>query len=379
MRFYFMSIALAITTASGLINANVLANPPIAPYDKSYVLYCEATKSEITSYQQDFSNISMMGGPVAQEQQENKAVEKAKGGDPKKKKKDPPTYADGVPEPTHTRLKYGPHKRNIFDFWKAESDSPTPLVLVIHGGGWNGGSKEQIHKYVDVSRLLKSGISVAAIHYRLIKDSKNLKPPVQGPLYDSARALQFFRSNASDWNIDPTRIGAAGGSAGACTSLWLAYHDDLADPNNEDPILRESTRLTCAAVARPQTTLDPKQMKEWMPNSKYGAHAFGIDGFEAFLEQRESISEWLDEYSPYSLASSDDPPVYLSFLKRPKMGEDVKDPTHSANFGIGLQRHCKELGIECDVMYPGAKDVEFKTTTDYLIARLTHAKPSKQP
>ena len=116
-----------------------------------------------------------------------------------------------------------------------------------------------------------------------------------------------------------------------------------------------------------------------MPNSKYGAHAFGIDGFEAFLKQRDDISEWLAEYSPYALASSDDPPAYLFFHKRPKMGEDVKDPTHSANFGVGLERHCKELGIECDVMYPDAKNVNFKTTTDYLIARLTQVKPGKQP
>ena len=267
-------------------------------------------------------------------------------------------------------MKYGPHGRNIFDFWQAESDSPTPLAFVIHGGGWNGGAKEDIHKYVDVQKLLDSGISVAAIRYRLIKQSQDLKPPVLGPLSDSARALQFLRSKAKEFNIDPTRVGAAGGSAGGCTSLWLAYHDDMADPQNEDPVLHESTRLSCAAVTRPQTTLDPVQMKEWMPNSKYGAHAFGIDGFDKFLAKRDNISEWLAEYSPYSLASSDDPPVYLFFKKRPDMGKPVKDPTHSSNFGIGLQAHCKELGIECDVMYPGAKGVPFATTTEFLIAEL---------
>jgi acetyl esterase/lipase len=42
-------------------------------------------------------------------------------------------------------------------------------------------------------------------------------------MHDSARTLQFLRSKASQWNIDPTRIAAAGGSAGACTSLWIAY------------------------------------------------------------------------------------------------------------------------------------------------------------
>ncbi|MFN9957315.1 MAG: alpha/beta hydrolase, partial [bacterium] len=95
-------------------------------------------------------------------------------------------------------------------------------------------------------------------------------PPVRGPLHDAARALQFVRSKADEWNIDKTRIAASGSSAGACTSLWLAFHPDLADPNSRDPIARESTRLLCAAVSGAQTTLDPRQMKEWTPNSRYG-------------------------------------------------------------------------------------------------------------
>ena len=381
MRNHYLFVAVASIAIVGG-STIVMADPPNASTDTPCQSCDRPQESQgCSSIQSEFFNIGTIAVSVAQDQNEDKADKKADAKKPKKKKKSPPTYNKSVPTPTQSSIKYGPHKRNIFDFWQAKSDLPTPLVLVIHGGGWNGGTKEQIHKYVDVSKLLNSGISVAAIHYRLIKDSRDLKPPVQGPMYDSARALQFFRSNAAQWNIDPTRIAAAGGSAGACTSLWLAYHDDLADPDNEDPVLRESTRLTCAAVHRPQTTLDPKQMKEWMPNSKYGAHAFGIDGFDAFLAQRDSISEWLAEYSPYALAGSDDPPVYLFFLKRPKMGEEVKDPTHSANFGIGLQKHCKELGIECDVMYPGAKNLKFETTTDFLIAKLLDKdlKPKLKP
>ncbi len=48
---------------------------------------------------------------------------------------------------------------------------------------------------------------------------------------------------ADDWNVDKTRVAAYGGSAGAGTSLWLAFHDDLADPKSADPVLRESSRL----------------------------------------------------------------------------------------------------------------------------------------
>ena len=154
------------------------------------------------------------------------------------------------PSPLLTKVRYGDHRRNHLDFWKASSAAPTPLVFVIHGGGWNGGSKELIHKFVDTAALLEAGISVAAINYPIIRQSQNFEPPVNGPLLDCARALQFVRSKADQWNIDKNRIGAAGGSAGGCSSLWLAWHEDLADPESEDTVARQSTRLAYVCCSR---------------------------------------------------------------------------------------------------------------------------------
>jgi len=280
-------------------------------------------------------------------------------------------YEPGVPKPTQSEVSYGPHGRNVLDFWQAKSDKPTPLVLVIHGGGWSGGSKERVSRFADVQALLDAGISVAANNYRLMAQARDVVPPVKAPMEDSARALQFLRSKAAEWNIDPARIAAAGGSAGACTSLWLAYHDDMADPESEDPIARQSTRLLCAAVIGAQTSLDPKQMKEWMPNSKYGGHAFGKKDFAQFLAERESILPWIAEYSPYALASGDDPPVALFYGTAPAMGKNQNDPTHSANFGVGLHQRCEELGIECTLVYPGFKKTKHTTPTPYLIEKLS--------
>ena len=280
-------------------------------------------------------------------------------------------YADSIPKPTLSEVPYGTHERHVLDFWKADSEKPTPLVFVIHGGGWKNGSKELLNRFVDAPALLKAGISVVAINYRYINKSNGLEPPVKAPLYDAARALQFVRSKADEWNIDKTRIAAAGGSAGACSSLWLLYHDDLADSKSEDPSARESTRLYCAAVNNAQTTLDPKQMKEWTPNSKYGGHAFGFDNFGQFLAEREKILPWIAEYSPYALVSNDDPPVYLHYKGLPPaIGKPQKDPTHTANFGLKLQERCEELGLNCELVYKGAKKVKHKDATAYLIASL---------
>ncbi len=144
------------------------------------------------------------------------------------------------PDPTYADFVYGQDSpRQKFDFWQAPSDMPTPLVLLIHGGGWKGGDKTG-YGTKDIRPYLDAGISVASINYRFIDQAmeQKVEPPVKACLHDAARALQTLRSKAKEWNIDPTRVGATGGSAGACTSLWLALHDDLADPKSADPIAR---------------------------------------------------------------------------------------------------------------------------------------------
>ena len=289
-----------------------------------------------------------------------------------------------LPTPTLSNISYGPHPKQVMDFWKAESDKPTPLLFFIHGGGWTGGNRTSGLAPL-LSEMLKNHISVVSIEYRFIPEATADKevPPVRGPMHDAARALQFVRTKAAEWNIDKQRIGASGGSAGACTSLWLAFHADLADPNSSDPIARESTRLWCAAVSAPQTSLDPQQMKEWTPNSKYGGHAFGFKGdpqkhisqFEEFLENRDKILPWIEEYSPYALAKADAPPIYMAFGAPPALGKDQKDPTHTANFGVKLQEKLKGLGVECELVYPGAPDVKHPTVSSYLLDKLKAEKP----
>lgn len=277
--------------------------------------------------------------------------------------------------PTEADVAYGKHPKQVMHFWKAPSTKPTPLLFYIHGGGWGAGNRASVNA-TTVKRALADGISVVSVEYRFIKEATadGVVPPVKGPMLDCARALQFVRSKAKEWNLDKTRIGASGGSAGACTSLWLAFHDDLADPKSSDPIARESTRLTCAAVSVPQTSLDPKQMREWTPNSRYGAHAFGITGtFDEFVAAREKIMPWIKEYSPYELVTADDPPVGLYFSAPPNLGKEEKDPTHSANFGVKLKEHCDALKAPCELIYPGAPNVTHADTYAFLLA---HLKPA---
>ncbi len=258
-----------------------------------------------------------------------------------------------APVPTQANVHYGQHEKQVLDFYRAQSEQPAPLLFFIHGGGWMSGDKQNPDF---LAQCLKSGISVVSINYRLLPDAtaEKIYPPVKACLDDSARALQFVRSKAAEWHLDKTRIAGCGGSAGGFNILWLAFHSDLANPASADPIARESTHLLCAVTFVPQTSLDPRQMKEWIPNNNYGHHAFTLATMQEFLDKRETLMPWIQEFSPYLLATKAAPPVFLFYDNVPTLGQPFKDPPHSANFGAGLAEKLKTLGVDYKFYYPGS-------------------------
>ncbi len=293
-------------------------------------------------------------------------------------------------------LPYGPDEKQVMDVWLVPDagDKPVPCVMNIHGGGWLQGEKTQLS--INLGNLLKEGIAVVSIDYRYLKQTivdtgstvgtgplqprmeYEVMPPVSVPLNDIARALQFIRSHAAGWNIDPERIGVTGGSAGACSSLWLALHDDMADPKSADPIARQSTKPWCAAVRDAQTTLDPAQILELTPNNTYGGHAFGYVWdksdktveIRSFYADRESpeLKQWIAEYSPYALVTKDDPPIYLYYPGGEVMrGGEPKDPVHSANYGALLADKLTEVGVEYEFVHKGSGELRFKNIDDFFI------------
>ena len=249
------------------------------------------------------------------------------------------------PKPELANYKYGPYERNVLDLWKATSDKPTPLVVFIHGGGFRGGSKEALSPAL-LNGLLKNGISVMAINYRL-------SPEVHFPTHymDCARAIQFARLHAKEWNLDPRLVGASGGSAGAGTSLWLGFHNDLADPKSPDPVLRESTRLTCMAVLGAQSTYDPRVIKEWIGEA--AANHPALQGFYGLNDDEldsPRAYKLYTEASPINYLTPDDPPVFLFYNEADRPLPPNAPPgagIHHPNFGHKLKEQMDALKIEC--------------------------------
>jgi acetyl esterase/lipase len=98
----------------------------------------------------------------------------------------------------------GPHQR-LDLYLPAPSASPHPLVVYIHGGAWQTGSKSQS----PVRRLLPYGYAAASIDYRLSQDA-----PFPAQIQDCKAAIRFLRANAAKYDIDPAHIGVWGASAG---------------------------------------------------------------------------------------------------------------------------------------------------------------------
>jgi pectinesterase len=97
---------------------------------------------------------------------------------------------------------------------------PRPAIVLIHGGGWTSFDKGTMRRMA--SFLARSGFVAVAVNYRLLQGSQNRWP---AQLDDVQRAVRWVRANASKYNIDASRIGAFGHSAGAQLASLLGMEE----------------------------------------------------------------------------------------------------------------------------------------------------------
>jgi len=285
------------------------------------------------------------------------------------------------PVPTVANLSYGPAKSNVLDLWQAKSDAPgapaapTPLVIFVHGGGFVAGDKAAISPTL-VTTLLANGISVASINYRFRTDEPD---GVFACLADVKYALQFLRYHAAEYNIDKTRVAMMGSSAGAGSTLWIAFHDDMADPAAADPVLRESTRISAGVANALQATYDLLQWPKLYgldPSNEYvqvDANVLNFYGVKsaAELQTPEGLRKRA-ELDMLAMLTPDDPPVYVESNKPATMppasrGDFLHHPIHVKL----VYEKAQQVGVECIAVAP-AYGMESKVTdVEFLIDKLT--------
>ncbi len=262
------------------------------------------------------------------------------------------------PRPDLEDIPYGNHERLKLDLWRARSDEPTPILVFFHGGG---GDKLMYRGNRILEFCLRNGISAAAVNYR-----PNHQAPFPIPMQDAGRAIQFLRSKAGEFHLDPRRVAAKGTSLGANVSIWLAYHDDIADSEGDDPILRESSRLSFVISGAGQTFNDMELFRQRVYPYKLPAMTEkGADGDRARGKARE--------ISAIYHVTRDDPPILMTYgiplepLPLPKdtpRGELIHNPA----FGLLLKEKLDEVGIESYLYHGGNKmpdDAEEKFILDH--------------
>lgn len=240
-----------------------------------------------------------------------------------------------APAAAFENVSYGTHSKQKLDVWLPKNaTAKTPAVIYFHGGGWTAGSILDRVICRQIPELLSRGVAVICADYRFIQDARDegVFPPVSAPLADAVSVVDFVKANAEKWNIDTSKIGLAGGSAGACSALYVALSG------------KSDVAFVAANIA--QTSLDPAQMRSWIPEIKYGAHAFGFADFDSWLKNRAKVEKYIAQYSPAALVPDAAARKIRTkfFMFYPK---ETLDATHSEKFGEHFEKICKSNGISC--------------------------------
>ena len=252
--------------------------------------------------------------------------------------------------PDEDNVRYGPHERNVLDLWRARGPSPSPVMVYFHAGGFTGGDKNNLPQaLLDACR--QRGFAVVSANYRF-----STQAAFPGPMLDGGRAIQFVRSQAESWKLDPSRLVVSGRSAGAAMSLWLAFHDDLADPNSSDPLARISTRPAAVGTVGAQSTLDPRVIGKWISPATASHPAFDL------LFGGSSSPDLYREASPVNHVSADDPPAFLFYTDSgAEIPADARAGAgvHHPRFGYMLRDRMQPLGLTCTVRLGEDYDNDF--------------------
>ncbi|MEJ8818436.1 alpha/beta hydrolase [Lacibacter sp. H407] len=133
------------------------------------------------------------------------------------KKKD----KDAITAQTLLNVKYGTDIKQSMDVYlpSGRSAASTPVLILIHGGGWVEGNRTDLNAFVDTLKRRAPQYAIFNISYRLVANGQNLFPSQE---MDVKAAVEFIFSKRDEYKISD-RFGLMGASAGAHLALLHAY------------------------------------------------------------------------------------------------------------------------------------------------------------
>jgi len=275
----------------------------------------------------------------------------------------------------HKNISYGPDKKNTLDLWIADSKSNSPFVIYIHGGGFGAGSKNAAYSknnFKRVKKLLKNNISFATIDYSF----KNNEDFLFSSLNDAKRALQFLRFNSEKYNLLKDRVALMGSSAGATSSLWIGFQDDMSDKNSPDPILRESTKVSCIVGMAAAHSLNLNRWK----NMADVDEAYLKSIFKKYLGkmdaekwmQRSFDENYISEVDFFEKMDANDPPIFIFNPGKNRKPKNIADFHHNPLHAKVLKQKADSLKLKNVVYAPriGIIDKSGQGVVDFIIENL---------
>jgi acetyl esterase/lipase len=257
--------------------------------------------------------------------------------------------------PSIENFSYGDHPRQKLDLYKAQSDSPTPVVIYFHGGGFTKGDKSGIQSKSLLKECLEAGFSVVSANYRFINEVT-----FPAPMNDGARVIQTVRSKALEWGLDAERIASSGGSAGANIALWNAMKGDRSDPHSDDPISRISTAVSAVITSNGQVSKDPEFYRMIQDGHDMQSNILLFLGASS-QEELESpeFRKLAQESHTLGFIGPDAPPVFAYFSEQhrftpvPLAADTAKTLVgHHPINGYLLKKRMDELGRTCIFRHP---------------------------
>jgi acetyl esterase/lipase len=205
------------------------------------------------------------------------------------------------------------------DLYRPAGDAKVPVVLVVHGGGWTGGKREEMAPICEM--LAQEGLAAATLTYRL-------SPAVRWPAHmeDCQAAVRFLRANGAKYNLATDKVGAAGASAGGHLSLLLGMRDTL-EKNAENA--SQSSRVQ--AVFNIFGPVDVSQDFNKAIADMLAKQVIGKSFAEAVEEAKE--------FSPITYVSATSAPVFTL--------HGLADPLVPVRQADRLTEAYSKVGVEC--------------------------------